>query len=296
MFWKKTFIPLLFFVIAALVLISALYVGFLLYWNVNTPEWLQWLFPYVVVLVMLTILGKRGFGDSLAERRIWRSRTRNSLFWGVLPIIITVLFVPCAKSLRYSFGQVLSITSLNDLAPYQESVFIEVSDWHADRMRVIPIHTYDKLPFWFGNRRIELTSLFIVPVFSDIQAAYKTQARAWLAFSYTDRISFEELENGGDRDFYRSSTTHFKRLNINDFRYLEAFPRGKHYDLFKKMAQVHHFYNSDFSGVYQGQEVDRDVLSAYYAKYALFFGLLIGLPLILILSLMLYWLGQSRNH
>lgn len=296
MFWKKTFIPLVLFVIAALVLISALYVGFLLRWNINTPEWLQWLFPYSAALVMLGVLGKRWFGNSLVGRRLWRSRTRHSLLWGVLPIIITVLFVPCAKSLRYNFGQVLTITSLNDLAPYQESVFIEVSDWHADRMRVIPIHTYDKLPFWFGNRRIELTSLFIVPVFSDIHAAYKTHARAWLAFSYTDRISYEELENGGDKAFYRSSTTHFKRLNINDFQYLEAFPRGKQYDLFKKLAQVHHFYNSDFSGVYQGHEVDRDVLSAYYAKYALFFGILIGLPLVTILSLLLYWLGRPSKN
>lgn len=237
----------------------------------------------------------RLFGSIRTGRRLLHPYFINDwVLMASVPVIVALLFPPVAKSLRYNFGYVKTIHSINDLKANQGAVFLELSDWYADRMRVIPLHTYQQSG-WFGLGRVELQSLFIVPVFSN-EDAYRTHARAWLAFNYTDLMSKKEFAENGGEEFYRSSLVHFKRRNVREFRYLEAYPRGPEYETFMQMARAHHYYKSGFSGVYQGQEVDRDVLSAHYWKYALFFFGLVGVPIMFGVSVLLYvCTGNARR-
>ncbi|MGO1596290.1 MAG: hypothetical protein ACTHYC_12705 [Sphingobacterium sp.] len=293
-FWQNIFLPVLVFVVSAQVVSSLLYACILLTWNINLPHWSQWVIPLLLSLSVLAIFRKRLFGPILTgQRLIERIHISEWLLMITLPVIAAVLFSPLAKSLRFNFGYVKTISSINELAPYQDAVFLEVSDWHVDRMRVIPIQTYRRSGL-FNLGKIELNSLFIVPVFSK-ENAYQTHARAWLAFNYTDRISAKAFAEGRGEEFYRSSLVHFKRRNVREFRYLEAYPRGEEYDTFQQMARAHDYYKSGFSGIYQGQEIDRDVLSAHYWKYALFHFILIGLPLMLGLSMVIYFWLTNRG-
>lgn len=289
MFWKKYFLPVMLFVLTVLLLAGIGYVAILRTWAIPPPAWLAWIIPGLVSVLLLTFTGRRWFVRiALKPTSRWLSTYRlyQAMLLLALPFIVIVLFKPMAESLRFNFGQVKVLASVHALKPHEEAVFLELSDWYADRMRVIPIHTFKKLPGWFRPGKIQVNSLFIVPIFSR-DDAYRTHARAWLAFHYSDRMTAKDFSQGGDRDFYRSAMIHFKRRNIREFRYLEAFPRGEEYRQFQNMARVHHFFKKGFSGIYQGQDVDRDVMSAYYGKYALFLFALIGLPAMLALSALL---------
>jgi hypothetical protein len=50
------------------------------------------------------------------------------------------------------------------------------------------------------------------------------------------------------------------------------------------MAQVHNYFKSGFGTVYKGQEVDRDILSAYFFKYFLFLFAIVAIPGLFIIS------------
>ena len=286
MFWRNIFLPVLFSIVSALAVNSLLYAWLLISWNINLPHWSQWVIPLTVSFGLLLLFRRRLF--KLIPGTEW-------VLMITLPVIIAILFSPLAKSLRFNFGYVKTIPSINALKANDAAVFLEVSDWYVDRMRVIPIQTFQR-PGLFSFGQVKLNSLFIVPIFSK-DNAYKTHARAWLAFNYTGRISTAEFAEGQGEEFYRSSLTHFKRRNVREFRYLEAYPRGAESETFQQMARAHQYYKSGFSGIYRGQEIDRDVLSAHYFKYALFLFIVVGTPSMFVLSALLYfWPGVNKKR
>lgn len=297
MFFKRFFLPLLLFEIGSLLLIGAIYALIIYNWNANWPTWFTWLFPLIISLLLLFIFKNSLFKISSAEVNPFNGLISNLLLFIGIPVLTVIFFIPLSQSLRYNFGQVKRLQSINELKAHERPAFLDVEDWYVDRMRVIPLKTVSK-PGLFSSKRLEVNVLFIVPVFSR-EDAYQTFAKAWLAFDYHQTFTKAELQEGRDDEFVNSSLTHFRRMNIREFRYLEAYPRGNQYDAFVKMAQVHNYFKTGFGTVYKGQEVDRDYLSAYFLKYFLFLFSIIGIPVILVLSLLFRVLqknGLSRNN
>lgn len=271
---KKSVLSIVILLFLSLSLSSILYILFLFGSSGNWPVWAMIIFPAVVALFVIF----------MARQRIGK----GLIIIGVmLPILVSLLFQPLVKSLRYNFGEVRTLKTIYDLKPYDKALFLEAEDWYVDRMQVIPVSREVPLSglFNLGKRKIE--TLFLVPIFQKDEP-YMAYARGWMAFDYSKMFAADEVNEESLNKFLESSLSHFKRLNLRQFSYLERMPRNNAQDLFSKMSQTHEFYKSGFGNIYQGQDVDRDYLSAYYLKFFLFSLLIIGIPGILIILAALY--------
>ncbi len=271
---KKSVLSIVILLFLSLSLSSILYILFLFGSSGNWPVWAMIIFPAVVALFVIF----------MARQRIGK----GLIIIGVmLPILVSLLFQPLVKSLRYNFGEVRTLKTIYDLKPYDKALFLEAEDWYVDRMQVIPVSREVPLSglFNLGKRKIE--TLFLVPIFQKDEP-YMAYARGWMAFDYSKMFAADEVNEESVNKFLESSLSHFKRLNLRQFSYLERMPRNNAQDLFSKMSQTHEFYKSGFGNIYQGQDVDRDYLSAYYLKFFLFSLLIIGIPGILIILAALY--------
>ncbi|QBR12245.1 hypothetical protein [Sphingobacterium sp. CZ-2] len=271
---KKSVLSIVILLFLSLSLSSILYILFLFGSSGNWPVWAMIIFPAVVALFVIF----------MARQRIGK----GLIIIGVmLPILVSLLFQPLVKSLRYNFGEVRTLKTIYDLKPYDKALFLDAEDWYVDRMQVIPVSREVPLSglFNFGKKKIE--ALFLVPIFQKDEP-YMAYARGWMAFDYSKMFAADEVNEESINKFLESSLSHFKRLNLRQFSYLERMPRNNAQDLFSKMSQTHEFYKSGFGNIYQGQDVDRDYLSAYYLKFFLFSLLIIGIPGILIILAALY--------
>ena len=297
MIFKRIFLSLFFLVLTMLILVSICYGLMVRTWNANWPEWAIRVIPFTISIAFLALFKHKFLKTILKiqfeDQRLTRQLTRL-LFIG-LPILITLLFSPLTQSIKYNLGNVLTLNSINELKANQSPAFLQLNDWYVDRMRVIPLRTLSP-PNLFKWNTYRVSLLFIVPIFSN-QDAYKSYAKAWLSFEYIQEFSKQEMQEGLDDEFVNGSMTHFKRLDIREFRYLELIGRNEHYNTFIRMAQVHNYFKSGFGTVYKGQEVDRDILSAHFFKYFLFLCALVGLPSLLIISgIFMFLIKRNGNN
>lgn len=293
MFFKRFFLPLFLIEIAVLAFVSLCF-GWAFYtWNAIWPNWTRIVIPFLLSLLFLILCSP--FIKKFTDLEYTPASRLISPFWSMtigLSIITIILMGPVIDSLRYNLGKVLTISSIQELKPNEQPAFLQVDDWYVDKMRVIPIKTIHSGSFLgFGKPTVNL--LLIVPIFSNSNA-YRSHAKAWLAFEYSEHFSKKEIKEGADETFLQNSLIHFKRLNIREFRYLEAYPRNSNYEAFLKMAQIHDYFTSGYGNVYLGQYVDRDILSGYLMRYFLFLFAIAGIPLLVILSSILYiWQKKS---
>lgn len=296
MFWRIILIPLFLFLTLALAVSAILYAFLILNWDVNWPMWAKGLLPFSSSLVLLWVCKERLFKSIRSKIQVFGVMDLSALIlFCSLPLLVSSLFGPLSESIRYNLGHVKTIQDIQELGPHESPSFLEVSNWYTDKLLVLPIQTVDE-KFGFFQKKYELSSLFLVPIFQ-YDDAYKTHARAWMAFEYSEVLTHEEVEGKGAEEFFRSALIHFQRLQIREFRYLELYPRNKFYGVFQQLVYGHKFFSSGFAAIYKGQDVDRDYLSAYYLKYFLFLLALIGLPVLLSLSGLLYALqryGQKK--
>ena len=244
--------------------------------------------PFFMSFILVALFNKWvGQGIDFG-RDLWgQIPKKNFILFLSLPLLTAILFQPVWKSLRYNFGSVLHLSNMKDLKENVNPSFLEVDNWYVDRMRVIPFnYMEDGLYVPLGKVRVNV--LFLVPIFQ-FEDAYRSFARAWLAFDYTKVIDKADFNENYGQDFVKSSMIHFKRMDLRQFQYFESFPRDDKYRVFTDMQQLHGFYKSGFGNIYLGQDINRDELSAYYAKYALFLFAIVGIPGLLILSLALYF-------
>ena len=271
---KKSVLSIVILLFLSLSLSSILYILFLFGSSGNWPVWAMIIFPAVVALFVIF----------MARQRIGK----GLIIIGVmLPILVSLLFQPLVKSLRYNFGEVRTLKTIYDLKPYDKALFLDAEDWYVDRMQVIPVSREVPLSGLFNLGKKKIEALFLVPIFQKDEP-YMAYARGWMAFDYSKMFAADEVNEESVNKFLESSLSHFKRLNLRQFSYLERMPRNNAQDLFSKMSQTHEFYKSGFGNIYQGQDVDRDYLSAYYLKFFLFSLLIIGIPGILIILAALY--------
>ncbi len=295
MLLKKVILPLLLALLCILFLTSILYIILIFDKEASWSFLFKWLYPlsFAVVLIALShrkILAQ--WNESLQLNDFLN--LKFILLITVIPVLNMILFQPIARSLYYNLAKVKTIKSIDELNAFEKPAFLEVEDWYVDRMQVIPFNSIKPLGgLNFG--KYEIQTLLLVPIFNR-EDAYKTNAKAWLAFAYKENIKQDQANDAYLEKFLNSSITHFKRMNIGDFTYLEAYPRGENYDLLYEMAKVHNFYKSGFDNIYRGEDVEREVLANYYFKYSLFLFLIIGLPAILLLSILLnYFVKRNRN-
>ncbi|MFD2600410.1 hypothetical protein ACFSQ3_15755 [Sphingobacterium corticis] len=187
-----------------------------------------------------------------------------------------VLFQPIATSLQYNVGKLLHLQRIDEMPPHQQPQFLSLEEWHIDRLRVIPIHTYD-YGKWWNYKKVHLTSLFLLPIFSK-ETAYRQSAKAWLAFKYEHSISEEEFKDNAGRPYFSQSLNHFKKINVGGFLYFERYPAGTEKQVLAKLASNHSYFQSSYAGVYRGQSVDQDLISLRYALYFLIGFLFFAVP------------------
>ncbi len=185
----------------------------------------------------------------------------------ILTCSATLLFQPLASSIRYNVGKVLHLESIEEMPPHQQPTFLSLGEWHVDRMRVIPIHTYENGWGWNRNK-VHLKSLFLLPIFSQ-KNAYERAAKAWLAFKYEDTITKEEFALNRGRHSFEQSVRHFKKINVGAFLYFQLYDQGLEKQTLTQLARRHSYFKSSYSAVYQGNAVDRDLLSLRYFIYTL---------------------------
>ncbi len=271
---KKSVLPIVILLFLSLSLSSILYILFLFGSSGNWPVWAMIIFPAVVALFVIF----------MARQRIGKGLI---VIGAMLPILVSLLFQPLVKSLRYNFGEVRTLKTIYDLKPYDKALFLDAEDWYVDRMQVIPVSREVPLSGLFNLGKKKIEALFLVPIFQKDEP-YMAYARGWMAFDYSKMFAADEVNEESINKFLESSLSHFKRLNLRQFSYLERMPRNNAQDLFSKMSQTHEFYKSGFGNIYQGQDVDRDALSAHYFKFFLFSLLIIGVPGVLLILAALY--------
>ncbi|MVZ62438.1 hypothetical protein [Sphingobacterium humi] len=296
-FLQKILFPYGLILLAILAASVLVYYFFVISGASNWPTWALWGLPIGLSYLLLHVIGQRLFrGFSFSQRLLQLFTPEVFLTFVSLAVLAVICFQPLAKSLRYNFGHVLRLKSINELKPYQTTDFLEADDWYVDRMRVIPFHYYE---LGSGSQigKIELNTLLIVPIFAR-KDAYATAAKAWLGFRYSDYISISEYRAKRiqkEREHINSSIGHFSKINVRDFNYLEAMPRSQGGEILQAMALNHSYYKSEYSNVYLGQQVERDVLSLYYLKYSFFLLFLIGLPVSLLACGLIYVLLKAKK-
>jgi len=295
MLFKKFFLPSLALLLLSLFVSSVLLIALFFNSDVNWPLWARVFMPFLISFILVALFNKWvGQGIDFG-RDLWGQIPKKKvILFLLLPLFTAILFQPVWKSLRYNFGSVLQLSNMKDLKENVNPSFLEVDNWYVDRMRVIPFNYVDEgLNVPLGKVRVNV--LFLVPIFQ-YEDAYRSFARAWLAFDYTKVIDKEDFNENYGQDFVKSSMIHFKRMDLRQFQYFESFPRDDKYRVFTDMQQLHGFYKSGFGNIYLGQDIDRDELSAYYAKYALFLFAIVGIPGLLLLSLALYLTKKYWNR
>ena len=290
---RKIIFSLLILLLASLMLSSLIYGGLLLKGFSNQPTWALYSFPFFCAIIILFFL-KEPFLSTLNTGVFYGFvNWKNLILFFSIPLLTCVLFQPLANSLRYNVANVLTIQSIKELKQHENTAFLEVEKWYVDKMQVLPINTV-KQRGMFQRSKVELNALFLVPVFSKDEA-YKSFARAWLAIEYSQIVNKKELDEKKGHPFFKSSLIHFRRLNLLAFNYLEDFPRGANREVFTSLTRSHSFYKSGYGNIFRGQDVDRDILSAYYFKYSLFLGAILATPSLIVLALLLAYL-QKRNN
>lgn len=296
-FWKHVFLPFILLSFSILFALGLFYAVFARSGNANWPFWAMWLVP-----LLFTIIGIWFLCDRLFKSQYLGSPWFNFITPAVfclflsLAMISVFMFIPLSKSIRYNLAKVTRLESVNNIKPYQSIDFLELDDWHVDRMRVMPFSYFE---FAGGSRigQVELNTLFVVPLFSK-KDPYLTTAKAWMGFKYTDYVSLMDVIRGNEEEaeeHLRRSYSHFQKRDIGDFAYLEALPKNKVRGMFQQLAAAHTYYTSAYDNVFIGQEVERDVLSMYYLKFSVFLYLIVALPIALIASGILLWI-HKRNE
>lgn len=163
------------------------------------------------------------------------------------------------------------------MLPYQQPTFLELGEWHTDRMRVMPINTYERGKLW-NRQQIHLKSMYLVPIFSQT-TAYRTTAKAWLTFKYQETIPYDEFVQNQGKPYFDQFLGHFKKINVTAFLYFEKYPQGKERQIFTNMARLHSYFQSGYANIYQGQTIDRDLISLRYFVYFLSAFFLFVLPI-----------------
>ncbi len=279
MFFKRIFFPLFILELILLLVCSLFYYLIISSWNINPPEWLAWVIPVITSIAAVLLIRKPLFERFYSDiSEINYAPLIVCLI--ILPVLTAILFPPLSKSIRYNFGSVIRLNSVNQVKPHKSSIFLELDDWYVDRLQVIPLRTISE-PNIFSFGKYKVSILFIVPIFASADP-YRSHAKAWLAFDYHKVFSREELNNHLDDEFANNTLIHFKRMDVRAFKYLEAFPRGQEYNVLIQMAQAHSYFKSGFSTVYKGQDVDRDLLAIHSLQYFLFLQVIFGIPLLLI--------------
>lgn len=202
----------------------------------------------------------------------------------VLALLLTcsavLLFQPLSNSIRYNVGKVMHLQSIEEMPAHAQPIFLSLGEWHVDRMRVVPIQTYENGKGWNRNK-VYLKSLFLLPIFSQ-KNAYQSSAKAWLAFKYENTISKEEFARNKGRIYFEQSVRHFKKINVGGFLYFELYEQGTEKQVLTQLARNHSYFKSSYSAIYQGNSVDRDWISMRYFVYTLLGLLLVVIPI--------YWL------
>ena len=296
-FWKHVFLPYILLSFTIMLLLGLIFAAFAMGGNSFWPSWAMWIVPIAVSIVAIWFLRDRYFKDLYLGRHLFAQIYAVDVFLYVSLCLISVfIFIPMGKSIRYNLADVVRLESVNDIKPYESFDFIELNDWHVDRMRVIPF-SYFEFAGGANLGKVELNTLFVVPLFSK-KDPYLTTAKAWMGFKYTDYVSFINVIRGNQEDLdehLRRSYNHFKMRDISDFAYLEALPKNKVRNTFQALAATHTYYNSKYDNVYVGQEVERDILSLYYLQFTLFLYLIFGLPIALLFSWLIYRV-QKKNE
>lgn len=221
-----------------------------------------------------------------ADRASWT----NVGLYGLIILSTVLLFFPLSKSIRYNFAQVLYLSNIDEMPPYDQPTFLSLGDWHADRMRVMPLNTYRYGHFIYANR-VYVQSMFLVPIFSK-ERAYRASAKGWLAFTYEKSVSRSVFEKDRGASVFAEFFGHFKRINVSGFLYFEQFPAGTERRIFTEMARRHSFFQSAYSNIFIGHVVDRDLISLRYFAYFLLSFLFLFIPTV---SLFLFLYSPRRR-
>lgn len=296
-FWKHVFLPFLFLSFTILFALGLFYAVFAKSGHANWPTWAMWLVPLLFTMIGIWFLCDWLF-KSLSLGNPWF----NFISPGVcclflsLGMISTFMFAALSKSIRYNLANVTRLESVNKIKPYQSIDFLELDDWHVDRMRVMPFSYFE---FAGGSRigQVELNTLFVVPLFSKSDP-YLTTAKAWMGFKYTDYVSFIDVIRGDDaeaEEHLRRSYNHFQKRDISDFAYLEALPKDRVSGMFQQLVAAHSYYTSAYDNVFIGHEVERDVLSLYYLKFSVFLYFVLAMPIAFIASGLLLWIHRKNE-
>ncbi len=296
-FWKHIFLPYILLSFTIIMVLGLIFAAFSIRGSSFWPSWAMWLVPIFVSVAGIWFLRDRYLKGLYLGRRLFSQVYAVDIYLYLsLGLISVFIFIPMMKSIRYNLAEVVRLESVNDIKPYESFDFIELDDWHVDRMRVIPF-SYFELAGGSNLGKVELNTLFVVPLFSK-KDPYLTTAKAWMGFKYTDYVSIIDAIGGSEREVgehLRRSYNHFKMRDISDFAYLEALPKNKVRRMFQALAATHSYYNSKYDNVYMGQEVERDILSLYYLKFMLFVYVTLGLPIALLFCWLIYRI-QKKNE
>ncbi|SFS85641.1 hypothetical protein [Sphingobacterium wenxiniae] len=276
--------PLLLAILLIIAISTFLY-GIIVHLNIQSiPDWLM-------QIIIPCILGGIAI-QRVYPRLLNRFEFRLPSYFSTLPKLVLYLLMMgmslvvihySAKSIRYNFGKTLYVKSVNDLQPHEQPYFLEMGDWYADRLRVIPLNTYEMTGLF--TKKVQLRSLFVMPVFSR-NTAYRTKAKAWLAVDYKKIVSETEFKSNQGRDFYEESLSHFRKINVREYLYLEQYPNNKFYRIYLNLVQTHSYFQSGYAYIYKGQNIHRDTLSLYYATVTSVILLLACFPVSLLISLL----------
>lgn len=190
------------------------------------------------------------------------------------------LFRPLSTSIRYNVGKVLHLHSIEEMPPHKQPTFLSLGEWHVDRMRVSPIRTYEYGQLWNSNK-VHLKFLFLLPIFPK-KTAYENSAKAWLAFKYEKAISKKEFVKNQGQSYFEEALRHFKKINVGGFWYFELYETGQEKQIFTQLARNHSYFQSSYSAIYQGNSVDRDLISLRFFTYSALCFFLLVVPV--------YWL------
>jgi len=277
--FRNYVLPFLGWLFLAYVLSSGTYAFFLLQADHVLPSLIfHWTIPFLIAFLI----------GIVAKNRILKKVDSHIYFLGVNLIefqfvvifIISVLigFTPLAKGLYFNLSNVTYLSSLDDLKKHQQPPFLQLEDWYTDRLRVIPLSSYEFGTVFHANK-VHLRTMFLLPLFSN-EGAYREGAKAWLAFDYRETITKSEFLETKGKEQFQQFLSHFKKINVRGFSYFESYPEGPSKQVYLELAKTHSFFRRGFAHIYQGQVVDRDLLAQYEARKFLYYFLCIILPLI----------------
>lgn len=289
-------LPMIIGVSLVLVISSFLY-GLYIHFHYDT-------FPKSLTLGVLPLLVALGIGyffiPKMRDRVFFKhilSRTNLDIhsmgLYLLLIVSSTTLFYPLALSIRYNVGKVIYLKNIDDMPAHEQPTFLELGEWYADRMRVIPINTYNRGKF-FNRHQVYLKSMYLVPLFSR-ETAYQNNAKGWLAFKYEETMPLDEFLQNQGKPYFDQFVRHFKSIHVTAFLYFEQYPSGKERQLFTNMARIHSYFQRGYANIYEGRSVDRDLVSMRYFVYFLIIAVIFMLPSLWLISRFLLSPVKSIN-